>query len=48
MKGKGQDPMKNILNAVLDPTRRSSDAREFEAALRRRIVGQEQALEKVV
>jgi ATP-dependent Clp protease ATP-binding subunit ClpA len=40
--------MKNILNAVLDPTRRSSDAREFEAALRRRIVGQEQALEKVV
>ena len=40
--------MKNILNAVLDPTRRSSDAREFEAALRRRIVGQEPALEKVV
>jgi ATP-dependent Clp protease ATP-binding subunit ClpB len=40
--------MKNVLNAVLDPTRRSSDAREFEGALRRRIVGQEQALEKVV
>jgi len=40
--------MKNVLNAVLDPTRRSSDAREFEGALRRRIVGQEPALEKVV
>jgi ATP-dependent Clp protease ATP-binding subunit ClpB len=40
--------MKNVLNAVLDPTRRSSDAREFEGALRRRIVGQEAALEKVV
>src|SRR6202048_4962489 len=40
--------MKNVLNAMLDPTRRSSDAKEFDAALRRRIVGQDQAVEKVV
>ena len=33
---------------MLDPTRRSNDAREFEAALRRKIVGQDQAVEKVV
>jgi ATP-dependent Clp protease ATP-binding subunit ClpA len=39
--------MKTGLNTALDPTRRSSDAQEFEAALRRRIVGQEQAVEKV-
>ena len=40
--------MKTVLSSVLDPTRRSSDAREFDNALRRRIVGQEQAVEKVV
>ena len=36
------------LATVLDPTRRSNDAGEFEAALRRRIVGQDPAVEKVV
>jgi ATP-dependent Clp protease ATP-binding subunit ClpB len=40
--------MKTVLNAVLDPTRRSSDAKDFEASLRRKIVGQDQAIEKVV
>jgi ATP-dependent Clp protease ATP-binding subunit ClpB len=40
--------MKTVLNAVLDPTRRSSDAKDFEGALRRKIVGQDQAIEKVV
>jgi ATP-dependent Clp protease ATP-binding subunit ClpB len=40
--------MKNALNTVLDPTLRSSDARDFETALRRKIVGQEAAVEKVV
>src|SRR6058998_2551325 len=40
--------MKTVLNAVLDPTRRSTDAKEFDAALRRRIVGQDAAVEKVV
>jgi ATP-dependent Clp protease ATP-binding subunit ClpB len=40
--------MKNVVNTMLDPTRRSNDAREFESALRRRIVGQDQAVEKVV
>src|SRR5216117_3296632 len=40
--------MKTVLNAVLDPTRRSTDAKDFDGALRRRIVGQEQAIEKVV
>ena len=39
--------MKNALNNVLDPTRRSNDARDFETALRRKIVGQDQAIEKV-
>jgi hypothetical protein len=33
---------------VLDPTRRSNDAREFESAMRRKIVGQDQAVDKVV
>ena len=46
---KGQkDPMKTVLNTVLDPSRRGNDAKEFDNALRRRIVGQDQALEKVV
>jgi ATP-dependent Clp protease ATP-binding subunit ClpB len=40
--------MKTVVNTMLDPTRRSNDAREFESALRRRIVGQDQAVEKVV
>src|SRR6058998_1623264 len=40
--------MKTVVNTMLDPTRRSNDAREFDAALRRRIVGQDAAVEKVV
>jgi len=36
------------LATVLDPNRRSNDAREFDTALRRKIVGQDQALDKVV
>jgi ATP-dependent Clp protease ATP-binding subunit ClpA len=40
--------MKTVLSTILDPTRRSNDAREFDNALRRRIVGQDQAVEKVV
>jgi ATP-dependent Clp protease ATP-binding subunit ClpB len=40
--------MKTVLNATLDPTRRSSDAKDFENTLRRKIVGQDQAIEKVV
>jgi ATP-dependent Clp protease ATP-binding subunit ClpB len=40
--------MKTVLSTTLDPSRRSNDAREFEGALRRRIVGQDQAVEKVV
>ncbi len=39
--------MKTGLNATLDPTRRSTDALEFETSLRRRIVGQDAAVEKV-
>ncbi len=39
--------MKTGLNTALDPSRRSADAQEFEAALRRRIVGQNQAIEKM-
>src|SRR5436853_1584992 len=39
--------MKTMLSTVLDPTRRSNDARDFESALRRKIVGQDQAIEKV-
>jgi ATP-dependent Clp protease ATP-binding subunit ClpA len=38
--------MKTGLIATLDPTRRSSNANEFEAALRRKIVGQDTAIEK--
>jgi len=40
--------MKTVFSSVLDPTRRSTDARDFEGALRRKIVGQEVAVEKVV
>ena len=39
--------MKTVLNTVLDPTRRSNDARDFDNTLRRKIVGQETAIEKV-
>ena len=39
--------MKTGLNAVLDPTRHSNDALEFETTLRRKIVGQDPAVEKV-
>ena len=39
--------MKTGLNAALDPNRRSTEAHDFDAALRRRIVGQEPAVEKV-
>jgi len=40
--------MRTNLATVLDPNRRSNDAGEFDGALRRRIVGQDAALEKVV
>ena len=39
--------MKTGLNAKLDPTRRSNDAQDFENALRRKIVGQDAAIDKV-
>src|ERR1700760_3864959 len=40
--------MRTNLATVLDPNRRSNDAGEFDGALRRRIVGQDAAVEKVV
>jgi ATP-dependent Clp protease ATP-binding subunit ClpB len=40
--------MKTGLNTALDPSRRSSDAQDFDGALRRKIVGQDAAVEKVV
>ena len=40
--------MRTGFNTALDPTRRSSDALDFETALRRKIVGQDAAVEKVV
>jgi ATP-dependent Clp protease ATP-binding subunit ClpB len=40
--------MKTVANTVLDPTLRSNDAKEFENTLRRKIVGQDAAVEKVV
>ena len=40
-------PMKTGLNATLDPSRRSSDAQDFDNAIRRKIVGQDDAVEKV-
>src|SRR5271168_5023456 len=43
----GPETMRTNLATVLDPTRRSNDARDFEAALRRKIVGQDPAIEKV-
>src|SRR5256885_4835180 len=39
--------MRTGLNTALDPLRRSGDAMDFENALRRKIVGQDQAIEKV-
>jgi ATP-dependent Clp protease ATP-binding subunit ClpB len=39
--------MKTGLNTALDPTRRSNEAAEFESALRRKIVGQDAAVDKV-
>jgi ATP-dependent Clp protease ATP-binding subunit ClpA len=39
--------MRTGLNATLDPSRRSNDAQDFDAALRRKIVGQDPAVEKV-
>src|SRR5258708_806634 len=44
---KNPDPMRTNLATVLDPTRRSNDARDFDSNLRRKIVGQDQAVEKV-
>src|SRR5882762_10421008 len=43
----GPEAMRTNLATVLDPSRRSTDARDFETALRRKIVGQDQAIEKV-
>jgi ATP-dependent Clp protease ATP-binding subunit ClpA len=40
--------MKNVPSMTLDPTRRSGDARDFESALCRKIVGQDAAIERVV
>ncbi|HEY1272390.1 MAG TPA: AAA family ATPase [Terriglobales bacterium] len=40
--------MKTGLSTTLDPNRRSGDARDFDNTLRRKIVGQDQAVEKVV
>lgn len=39
--------MKTVVNTALDPTLRSNDAQNFEIALRRKIVGQDSAIEKV-
>src|SRR3982074_98705 len=44
----GNDLMRTNLATVLDPNRRSTEARDFDATLRRKIVGQDQAIEKVV
>src|SRR5215475_4609815 len=44
----GEENMRTGLNTALDPSRRSTDAQDFEGALRRKIVGQDQAIEKVV
>src|SRR5437868_6580318 len=44
---KGPHSMRTGLNTALDPTRRSNDAQEFETSIRRKIVGQDAAVEKV-
>src|SRR5579883_3329242 len=41
-------PGRTNLATVLDPNRRSNDAKDFDSALRRKVVGQDQAIEKVV
>src|SRR5450631_3340157 len=43
----GPETMRTNLATVLDPSRRSNDSRDFETALHRKIVGQDQAIEKV-
>src|SRR6202451_2002825 len=43
----GPETMRTNLATVLDPSRRSKVAGEFEAAVRRKSVGQDQAIEKV-
>src|SRR5271163_1653486 len=43
----GPETMRTNLATVLDPSRRSNDSRDFEGALHRKIVGQDQAIEKV-
>ena len=40
--------MRTGMNTALDPSRRGGDAQELETALRRRIVGQDAAIEEVV
>src|SRR5438552_16124872 len=40
--------MRTGLNTALDPSLRSSDAQDFETGLRRKIVGQDAAVEQVV
>src|SRR5437899_481461 len=45
---RGEEFMRTGFNTALDPTRRSSDAQDFETAIRRKIVGQDPAVEKVV
>ncbi len=39
--------MRTGLQTTLDPSRRSNDAQEFESALRRKIVGQDPAIERI-
>ena len=39
--------MRTGLNAALDPNRRSTEAQDFDVALRRKIIGQDQAIEKM-
>src|SRR6267143_5735533 len=48
MKKGPYDPMRTNLATVLDPNRRSNDAKEFDSALHRKIVGQDHAIDKVV
>src|SRR5579885_3227085 len=43
----GPNHMRTGLNATLDPNRRSNDAQDFDLSLRRKIVGQDAAVEKM-
>jgi hypothetical protein len=45
---KAKGCMNTNLTNTLDPMRRSKDASDFENAMRRKVVGQDQAIEKVV